>query len=225
MFTMWLCELVAFMSFFVPISVAMPRFAACIIGFLTAAGVERSAQAELPASADMCFIAVYLRQQMYILALSCVHTMLMFRLNTQGGPAVVKRRDRAAAMIFLAYWLLSWLISYLAADSTAAAAVTMGILIIFLTHVLLGGLYLKTENPTVQKIISCNYTKANTVAPQQQDTSGGGPSVGVSASFTTEEQGCEGEKKKQLQGTSDSTVVPFSEDTTAPKLPLVAAPS
>lgn len=133
--SLWLCEVAAFVSFYVPISVAMPRFAAGIISFLTAATIQRTIQSGLPDSADLCFLMVYVTHQMYILMGCCVHTLRMFHKNKEIGEAVVKQKDKMAAIIFIMFFSTSWLSSWLISDETTAG-VGGGFTIIVIVHIM-----------------------------------------------------------------------------------------
>jgi len=138
--SLWLCEVAAYFSFRVPITVAMPRFAACMIAFLTAATIQRTVQGSLPSSADLCFLMMYVTQQMYIVMMSCAHSMVMFRVNKDSGIMAVQRYDRIAQVMFLVYWILAWPIAWLLSVGTTAGYAG-GVILSIATHLLLFGLY------------------------------------------------------------------------------------
>ena len=139
-----LCTIAAFGSLFTSITVAMPRFAASIISFLTAMNIFNSVLAVLPSTAYGCYLIVWLTFQMMLLSVLIMHTMLMYGVNkTQGGDAV-KKCDHIALVGSTLWWLQSWGWAALMVggyDNAALYVVVSFLFVLFVVAVILYGKY------------------------------------------------------------------------------------
>ena len=76
-----LCSCVGILSLFTPIGVAMPRFAASVIGMLTVATIKRTLDSTLPATGQDSLLVLWLMVQMIILAICSICTQIGFILK------------------------------------------------------------------------------------------------------------------------------------------------
>ena len=168
----------------------MPRFAATIIAFLTAAGIQTAISATLPPSADICLVSLYIRQQMYVMALACIHSLLMLRQHDKCGQVSVDKFDNAASVAFVSYWIVSWAVASLCSQADAAPIV-IGVLLAILVHIGFGFLYINAEHPLIAQYLrklSCQRDHATQVpvapAPQEDEKEADTPHQGAPGDAT-----------------------------------------
>ena len=88
-----LCSIAAYFGLYVPITVAMPRFAASIISFLTTATIHRGISSRLPEAAQSCWLLIWISNQMMFQLILIVFTLTQFGFNKSKDPEVVAYND------------------------------------------------------------------------------------------------------------------------------------
>ena len=116
-----MCSLVGLFSLWVPIGVAMPRFAASVIPMLTVATVKRSLDSLLPPSAQESLLVNWLMVQITILGMCSLITQIGFVIRHGGSDGILVQQyaDCCYRKGLILLFLLSLPIAYLmgAADS------------------------------------------------------------------------------------------------------------
>ena len=79
-----------------PVKLAMPRFAASIISFLTSSNLQRGVANKLPNSAQDCLLLWWIAQQMFVQSLCLMFTMLQFRLFHGAAP---EKQEESAQLV------------------------------------------------------------------------------------------------------------------------------
>jgi len=123
-----LCSFAAYAGVWTPISTAMPRFAASIIPFLTAANIMNGVTAALPTSAFGCYIILWLVIQLVILCALVVDTMIMFRFYKQlsdlkSAPialATINHYDQIPQTGYPVFFFFSWFWAYVMSQGNKA---------------------------------------------------------------------------------------------------------
>lgn len=113
-----LCTLVGMFGQLIPITVAMPRFAASIISMLTVATVKRGLDSSLPPSGQESLLVFWLVIQMIILGTCSVITGLGFFLRAMGsdGPELQHYADSCYNKAIVLLWIISVPLTYLAVE-------------------------------------------------------------------------------------------------------------
>lgn len=137
-----LCTLAALAGLVVPITVAMPRFAASIISFLTAMNIMNTVLTVLPSNSYFCWLIVWLICQMVLLCGLIIHTMVMYQCNKHFGERFVTACDKAVTFASVSWWFLSWGLTSLtleASEETGYLALLIVVLVIYILAVLVVG--------------------------------------------------------------------------------------
>jgi len=113
-----LCTFVGMFGQLIPITVAMPRFAASVISMLTVATVKRGLDSSMPPSGQESLLVFWLVIQMIILGTCSVITGLGFVLNKMGsdGPELQHYADSCYNKAVVLLWIISVPLSYLAVE-------------------------------------------------------------------------------------------------------------
>eukprot|EP00656_Telonema_subtile_P057658 TRINITY_DN9535_c0_g1_i2.p1 TRINITY_DN9535_c0_g1~~TRINITY_DN9535_c0_g1_i2.p1 ORF type:complete len:552 (-),score=61.14 TRINITY_DN9535_c0_g1_i2:65-1720(-) len=102
------CVLIGLAAMYVPISVAMPRFAGSVLPMLTLASIKRTVDQEIPLSAQGCLLSYWLSQSMGVLAMSGCVTLVGFRVKQDYGDTAQALVDAYYRPLLTGYYFTTF---------------------------------------------------------------------------------------------------------------------